>query len=135
MSQTKMMGALIQELTGVIGIPFFVPNEENPNPPNHQPYADISFLWSPPSVYTLGDDGLDEHRGVMQVLLKYPQGDGFGALSEKADAIREGFRAGLKLTYDGQEVTVVNCGAGNQMNYENKFVCPVSIQFYAFTRR
>lgn len=134
MSQTKMMSALINKLSEVIGIPFFVPNEEVKSP-NSQAYAEVSFLLSPPVVYTLGDDGMDEHRGIMQVLLKYPQGSGFGDLGEKADAIRESFRAGLKLQYDGQEVMVVNCGAGNQMNYDNKFVCPVSIQFYAFTRR
>lgn len=134
MSQANMKRALLTRLDSMLGIPYIVPNDES-TAPNVGAYASISFLLSDPVVYTLGDDGLDEHRGVMQVLLKYPLGQGSGELDEKADAIRESFRAGLKLNYGGQEVTVVNAGMGNQMEHEKKFVCPVSIQFYAFTRR
>lgn len=134
MSQAKMKRALLTRLDTMLGIPYIVPNDES-TPPNAGPYASVSFLLSGPEVFTCGDDGLDEHRGVMQVLLQYPQGQGSGLLDEKADAIRESFRAGLKLTYDGQEVTVVNAGMGNQIPFNNRFVCPVSIRFYAFTRR
>lgn len=134
MSQANMKRALLTHLDGMIGIPYLVLNSEE-KAPNKSPYAEVVFLMAPPVVFTLGDDGLDEHRGVMQVLLKYPQGVGSGDLDEKADAIRESFRAGLKLIYDGQEVMIVNSGAGNQTPVDNRFACPVSIQFYAFTRR
>lgn len=134
MSQANIKRALLTHLDSMLGIPYIVPNDESTSP-NHGPYANVAFLLADPVVYTLGDDGLDEHRGVMQVLLKYPRGQGSGQLDEKADAIRESFRAGLKLNYDDQEVTIVNTGMGNQSDFENRFVCPVSIQFYAFTRR
>lgn len=134
MSQANMKRALLTQLDSMLGLPYIVPNDES-KAPNKGPYAEVSFILAQPVVFTLGDDGLDEHRGIMQVLLKYPQGVGSGDLDEKADAIRESFRAGLKLIYDGQEVAIVNAGAGIQTPIDNKFVCPVSIQFYAFTRR
>jgi hypothetical protein len=134
MSQTNMKRALNQQLLNIIGIPVLVPNDTK-KAPNNSPYAELTHFLAPPVVFTLGTDGLDEHRGVMQVLLKYPEGKGSGDLDEKADAIREGFRAGLKLNYDGQEVMVVNSGAGNYSNLDNKFVCPISITWYAFSRR
>lgn len=134
MSQASMKRALIAHLQTVISIPFLVPNDKKKAPAT-DPYAEVTHFLSPPAVYTLGDDGLDQHMGVFQVLLKYPLGTGSGKLDEEADAIREGFRAGLKLNYDGQEVMIVNAGAGSYSVVDSKFLCPVSITWYAFSRR
>lgn len=135
MGQGDIKKALATRLTSLgLGIQLNMPNVEVKDP-NVTPSADVSFIFNQPSVATLGDSGDDNHDGFMQILLKYPMGKGDKDIMTMADTIRSGFTAGTKCLYGDQEVTILNCGIGIFDIYESKFVNPITINWYARTRR
>lgn len=135
MSQASIRKALVAALEPLpLGIPLNYPNNPAKTATDGS-CGDVTFVWNNPEVYTLGENGEDMHSGFMQVLLKYPVGKGDSAIGIAADLIREGFSAGSRKFYLTQEVVIVNCGRGNYDTLDGKFVCPVTIYWYAKTRR
>lgn len=135
MSQSGIRKALVAGLEALsLGIPLNYPNMPAKTPLD-APCGDVSFVFNNPEVFTLGENGEDLHTGFCQVLLKYPSGTGDSALLQKADLIREGFSAGSRKFYMTQEVVIENCGMGDYDTLDGKFVCPITIYWYAKTRR
>lgn len=135
MSQANIIKALRTQLEGLaLGIKLNYPNllEEDPN---GAPSGDVTFHFNQPYVATLGDGGDDNHDGFMQILLKYPTGKGDGAILGMADTISAGFKAGTKCLYGDQSVIIRSCGVGNFGHLDGKFVVPLTIVWYARTRR
>ncbi len=131
--QSEIKSALVSYLESLsLGIPLNYPNMEQDT---SVPAGDVTIHFNEPEVVTLGQGGEDEHRGFMQILLKYPVGEGDGALMAMADTIRQAFLAGQSCSYGSQTVTIINCGLGTFDNWNSKFVCPITITWYARTRR
>lgn len=110
---------------------------ENANftPVEGTPWAQVFFLPDQPKAVTLSGTGEDEHTGILQINLNYPQGAGAGAAADKADAIREYFEAGARFAFESQEVLVLSSGRAGGRNDEGWFILPVSINFMARTAR
>jgi hypothetical protein len=133
--QSGIRKALVEALEALsLGIPLNYPNTPVKTATDGS-CGDVSFVWNRPEVFTLGDNGEDMHTGFCQVLLKFPSGKGDSALLAKADLIREGFSAGSRKFYMTQEVVIENCGMGDYDTLDGKFVCPITIYWYAKTRR
>ena len=135
MSQSGIRKALVAALKAIpLGIPLNFPNIPVKTASNGS-CGDVSFVFNRPEVFTLGDEGEDMHTGFCQVLLRFPVGEGDSALLEKADLIRESFSAGSRKFHLTQEVVIENCGMGDYDTLDGKFVCPITIYWYAKTRR
>lgn len=135
MSQTKVYQALIEAIKNVPGmVPFGVMGTPW-NPPTNVGFADVSVIQNPPSSYTLGDEGEDMVDGIAQVLLKYPINKGVLAPSRLGDSLRESFKAGRRIFYDGQEVIIKSSGLGRFDDMDGKLVNPFTIYWYALIRR
>lgn len=131
--QSEIKSALVSYLEGLgLGIDLNYPNFEVKS---GIPAGDVSIHFNEPEVVTLGQGGEDNHTGFMQILLKYPVGEGDGALMAMADTIRQAFLAGQSCSYGSQVVTIINCGLGTFDIWNSKFVCPITITWYARTRR
>lgn len=135
MGQGDIKKALTSYLIGLnLGIQLNFPNKTSKDP-SGLPSGDVTFHFTNPSVATLGDSGDDNHVGFMQILLKYPLDTGDGAIMEMADGIRSNFKAGRVCQYGDQKVTFSSCGIGNFDTLDGKFVNPITINWYARTRR
>lgn len=136
MSQAKIQQALIQAVKDVPGmLPFSTAGIAFTPPASGLPYADVSVIQNEPSVNTLGDEGDDLVEGFMQVLLKYPVDKGTLAPLRLGDTLRESFKAGHRVYYEGQEVFIVRSGIGRFDTVDGRLVNPFTIYFYATIRR
>lgn len=133
MGQSKIRKALIAKLVELdLDLDLSFPNTKTEY---KVPYGDVSIVFNQPEVSTLGVDGEDYHDGFLQVLLKYPVGMGDQDILEMADSISDQLTAGTKCTYDDQEVVIQNCGVGGFLYKENIYITPLTINWYAHTRR
>lgn len=135
MSQTKIRKALIKALNdATLGITLVFPNTATKTA-SGEPSGEVAIVWNNPTVHTLGDHGEDMHTGFVQVLLCFPLGLGDLPMLEVSDRIRNAFKAGGRKWYQDQEVVIENCGIGRPEQLDGKYVSPVSIYWYAKTRR
>lgn len=69
------------------------------------PYEEPIVAMITPNDYALADGA--QQRGIFQVALKYPIGQGSGAATARAEAIKAGFAKNLRLTSGGQLVKIM----------------------------
>lgn len=107
----------------------FTPRQGN------KPWAQWFFLPNQPVVATLGEGGLDQVDGIVQVDLNYPTGNGDGDAMAKYAEIRDDFKAGTRLTYDGQGVKIRSCGRSQGRLVGGYYRVSVTITFFAQVSR
>ena len=135
MSEYKIRSALVQTFRGGIALPGVYENAKY-NSQADTPWFEFFFIPNPPVVSTLGDQGSDEHTGIVQVNLNYPINDGSGAALQKVDEVRALFKAGSKHIFDGQTVTAISCGQNGTGQIVNGFYqTTLTIQYRALTPR
>ena len=131
MSQAKIKTALEAALTALN--PAIQTASENLvfEPVAGSPYQVVSFLFAQPENPTLGD-GFYRERGIMQVSLRWPAGEGDGAITAHAEAIRAGLHRGLSISRESV-TTVIDrtpeIGSGSTDG--NRYVINVRIRFFA----
>lgn len=134
MGQSDIKQALITYLKSKnLTVPFNYPNMTASN--TTPPYGDISFVFDDPSVATLGSEGEDNIRGFMQISLYTPINKGDGAAIAFSDIIRSHFKAGFGCVHGDQKVTFINSGGANGRTVDGKYFTPITIYWYARTRR
>lgn len=135
MGQLDIEKALITKLESLnLGIELFYENYKV-TPPNKQPYAIVNVSHDQPFVATIGDGGEDNHDGFLQILLKYPLGKGAGDAKEMADTICSQFKAGVYCTHLDQSVIIRNSGIGPAFDSDSRYTLPITVNWYARTRR
>lgn len=80
---------------------------------------------------TCGYHGEDEHKGILQIDINFPIGQGSGKLLQMADQIRKNFQAGDTAEANGQVVKFVSCSLSPEMEfggYQRRFL---SVNYYA----
>ena len=111
-------------------------NDGEFNPQADAAWFQFFFIPNQPSVITLGDQGSDEHTGIVQINLNYPMNEGSGTALEKADELRALFKAGSKHIFDGQTVTAISCGLSGSGQIINGFYQTIlTIEYKAHTAR
>lgn len=100
-------------------------------PPDDLSWCHLFFLPNLPSVGSLGVGGRDEIDGIFQIDLNYKIGTGTMEIGHLSDMIRQDFKAGTKLNFNGQEVLIVNCGRNGGRVVNGWFKISVSVQWYA----
>lgn len=95
------------------------------------PYRQVFFLWPRPENPTYGD-GHYRQRGILQVSLHYPIGEGSGEADLSGGKYREHFARGLSLTGNGV-TTIIDetpeVGSGSKQG--DRYVVVVRVRFYA----
>lgn len=84
---------------------------------------------------TLGDQGEDENRGVLQIDVNFPKGRGTGTVTKKADEFANFFTAGKSLSYNAQVVKIVSCSLNPGRYVGGYYRVSLSIRYYARTTR
>lgn len=136
MSELKVYQALLQAVKAVPGmIPMSVPGRPFTAPANGAAYANFTHHPNVPEPYTLGIEGEDMQTGFSQILLKYPPDKDIFEASQLATVIRDNFKAGHRVVFDGQEVVIRYAGLGQFSVVDNRLVNPFTIQWYALLRR
>jgi len=106
-------------------------NDDFEVPTDGSPYQSIFFLWPRPENPTMGD-GHYRQRGIMQVTLQYPVGEGSGDADKRGGDLREHYSRGLSLTRNGV-TTVIDetpeVGSGSKQG--DRYVVVVRVRFYA----
>lgn len=135
MGQFDIEKALISYLESLpLGLPLYYENDRR-KPPNQGNYALVNVVHQQPSVATLGEGGEDNHEGFLQILLKYPMGEGAGEAKQKAQDIAGFFTAGVKAEYLTQSVTIRTCGIQPSFESSSRYTLPITITWYARTIR
>lgn len=88
-----------------------------------------------PEQTALGQDGCDQHTGVFQISLYFPENIGNIKTLTKADEIASVYKSGAVLTYNGVNVTIESIGISQGLNDGPWFIIPITINYYSFIRR
>lgn len=107
------------------------------DPPTDGKWAAMFIIPAALDPATLGDAGQDEYLGVLQIDLNVPLRSGTGVLKQWADRLREYYKAGRRLAYNGQEVLIRKGEPSSTRRSENglSFVISYSVTFRALLTR
>lgn len=136
MSIHKIRSALVQAFeSGGFSLPAVYENTSHDSDADI-PWCSFFFIPNQPSAATLGDQGEDDHTGIVQINLNYPLLNGSGEALQKADEIRAVFKAGATFSYLGQNVFIKSSGVSRASQVENGFYQTIlTIQWQARTSR
>lgn len=131
MSTTDIRQALEQHLVTLDGSFSTAHENEDFMPTVNVPYQECHLLPATPDNSAIGGQYYRE-RGIFQVMLRYPTGDGAGDASAKADAIQAHFKRGTLVSNDGVGVRITHSPAVGIGREEDGWWCvPISIQYMA----
>lgn len=95
-----------------------------------RPYQAAYLLPAEPNNYSMGD-GSRQERGIFQVSLLYPSGQGTTAVGARAEMIAALFRRGASLTKDGITVQIERTPeiADGRVD-DDRWMVPVKIRYF-----
>ena len=112
------------------------PNEDLPDEKKGQAlWLQLHNLRGNSAPATLGDRGEDNHPGVLQIDINYPEGKGSKQVLAKADTFASFFTAGKSLSYNAQEIKVLSSSIGPGRYVGGYYRVSVSVNYYARTTR
>lgn len=103
--------------------------------PNGSPWAAVYFLPAAPVVSSLGDDGLDEYDGLLQIDLNYVRNGGRSLSRDHYDRLREFFKAGVVHSHAGQLVACTGCEMSPAREVDGWYRVSVSCYFRSYVSR
>lgn len=106
-----------------------------PSPKVNAKWAQVLFTTRSTSVATMGDAGQDQLVGVLLVAIRTPLDQGERSGLKAIDAFRKALPAGSRLTFEGQEVTVLSIGAVDGRVVDGFWRTDITIPYRAFIQR
>jgi hypothetical protein len=132
----SIRNALTAPLAGLLsGVDIVYPNQSYT--PAARPFVQVFLLPNQPTVATLGAGGLDEHTGVLQLSLFYPQSQTDYPLLRAADAIEARYQQHVRgdyLTSGAVSVRINSIGMGSPRADGVYWFAPVNINYTAFIK-
>lgn len=111
----------------------------HPNDPLEDPgpglWLQLHNLRVESSPVTLGDFGEDNHPGILQIDINYPQNKGAGVPLQKADEFASYFKAGLRIESNGQQVIVLSSSLSPSRYVGGYYRISVDVNYYSRTTR
>lgn len=102
------------------------------NPPDGEDvWARLNYLPNIPEVGSLGDGGLDDVTGILQIDFNMRQGKGDEPVLEQVEQLRHEFTAGRYFEYSGQCVKIVKCGHKPGQIVDNFYRVTCNIAWFA----
>jgi hypothetical protein len=126
--------ALMQGVVdAALALPIAQENVAFNKPTDGSPWASVWIIPSPDGVraVTLGDDGEDEHVGIVQLDLNYPTGRGVDDVRAKGDQVAAFFSVGKALSSGVAKVTVSSCSRSRGREVEGWYRVSMTISWYA----
>lgn len=104
-------------------------------PPDNEEWAALFFIPASSEADTQGTQGSDRWDGIVQIDLNYPLDSGESSILAKADAIIQQFKAGTKLLYSGQAVTLKASGRNQGSIVNSQYRISITAGWYSFVSR
>ena len=98
-------------------------------------YLSCFLLRAPTFQAELGWKGCDNHSGILQIDINYPQDSGPTAHAQKADEINSYFYNGRTFTGDKEKVNIQNVSAGVMQIAQGWSKLSMTIEYYSYTER
>lgn len=114
--------------------PMGYPNDELEDKPDGL-WLQLHNLRSTSVPVTLGDVGEDNHPGLLQIDINYPQNKGSKQVLLKADEFASFFTAGKSLSYNAQEVKVLSSSLSPGRYVGGYYRVSLTVNYYARTTR
>lgn len=110
--------------------------EENKNfiAPTDMTYIELKHVSATVRRVTLGIEGLDQITGVTQLNMRYGIKTGSYKTRQDYELARKTFWSGARLSYNGQEVQVINCQLGPGMVSGTVYTVPITIRWVGYTQ-
>ena len=96
-------------------------------------YAEILVLQNDKTPWSVED--VDESDGVFRVILRYPSGQGVGAVKNKADEIIDNYKNGSEITHNGQTVKIISVNRAVGVQETGWYKMMVDIRYKTFFGR
>lgn len=96
------------------------------------PFLVINILPAPVDNSEIGINRTELHQGVFQIDLYTDQHIGDYEIMAKADEIRSYYLSNEPLSYNGQNVRIINVGVGSPQRENNWYRVPLEIQYQAY---
>lgn len=129
----KLEQALIEHfISGNFGLEIASENE-NFDPSELERYVAISSFVNDETAFSLNDS--DQTDGFFQAILYYPVGELSMNAKNKADEIKRHFKIGLRLTRDGERLTITSRSSEPGANEDSWYKIVVRIFFTAVLPR
>lgn len=109
---TDIRAALTAHLMGMSDLPDVAWEKTTYIPTVGVPYLVPDILWAEPFQAEYGTNGANWESGIYQVRCVYPDGEGAGPLNETLGRIKDRFKRGTILEYNGLQVTIKKAYAG-----------------------
>ena len=136
MSEWKVHSALINSFVSLGKGPVSYEQREFKPPADETTlYYELFNLPASRAPRTLGSSGTDEYRGVFQIDVVGPGGEGVRSVIEEASEISAFYVAGLRFSKDGQEVTVRRSQISPASPKGVKVTVSVSVSWVAYIPR
>lgn len=131
---TRIMEAFYDALRDLASYPIAWPARAFSPPAG--PYWRVAFLPAQPEAFSLAPAGSNDHRGIFQVSLLWPEGDkgpGETVPREVAAVVVEHFKRGTVLDNEGVRVRIISPPwAAALLSEPGRVHVPVSIPYVAF---
>lgn len=128
----KILFAAVED--GNFGLPVAYQNV-NFDQSTKDAYLSCFILRAPTVQAELGWNGCDNHSGILQIDIVYPQDAGPTVHAVKADEINAVFYNGRTFTGDNENVNIENVSAGAMQINQAWATLPMTIEYYSFTER
>lgn len=96
------------------------------------PYIRPDLLPAQTVQADLGTSGRNRHRGIYQLTLVYPAGEGRGDVETKATALMTAFKRGTRLVRSGVTVTLEPPYQGPPFQEAGWYRVPINIPYFAY---
>jgi len=120
--------------SGGFGLPIAYENVKF-EPADKSGYLSVFMLRAPTLQAELGWVGCDNHSGIFQIDINYPEGEGPTSHAEMADTINAIFKSGGTFTGSTINVNIQNVSAGVMQIANGWATLSLNIEYYAFTER
>ena len=132
---TEIEKALIDAALAVDAVtPMGFPNNLLKDPPDGL-WLQLHNIHAESTPATLGNVGEDNHPGLFQIDINYPQNKGSGVSLAKADEFATFFTAGKSLLYNAQTVKVLSSTLDPARYVGGYYRLSFTVKYYARTTR
>jgi hypothetical protein len=104
-------------------------------PPANAPWMGIHMLGDDRFVSSLGDNGQDGWQGIMQIDIYVPENDGPKRMNGYLGTLLYHFRAGTRISYNGQVVVIRRSSPSSVRKDGASDVKSVSVYWSSWTQR
>ena len=122
--------ALTTQLSTMVGVPDVAWENNSYTPVANRPYLIPTILWAESTVAEIGTNGANRESGIYQITCIYPPNGGLNPIHTMLGKLRDRFKRGTQMAYNGIIVTVRKCSLNPHTIDASGIRQPISISFF-----